>query len=80
MKKEMTVADEQKELESRHPPCATSEWNERQNRTVWHKPPVDCVFNCEACGWNPEVANRRIKKLKAEISERKRGKKCRQKS
>ena len=50
-------------------PCVYMEWNEILEKDRPRKPAVDCKLDCDHCGWNPEVAQKRIQKIKSEISE-----------
>lgn len=31
-------------------------------------PAVDCEYNCEACGWNPKEAKRRVEEGKRKLT------------
>ena len=44
-------------------PCIYMEWNEILEKDRPRKPAVDCNLECDHCGWNPEVAKKRIKKI-----------------
>ena len=44
-------------------PCAMEEWNTRKQRIDYIKPAVECMLECNKCGWNPEVAKRRLQKM-----------------
>ena len=44
-------------------PCAFEEWSEPKQKLVTKYPPVGCTQECDSCGWNPEVAKKRIEKL-----------------
>ena len=45
-------------------PCMYKAWNEVQRKDTEFYPAVDCDCECSHCGWNPEVAARRIARLK----------------
>ena len=49
-------------------PCVYMEWNEILEKDRHRKPDVDCNMDCDHCGWNPEVAQKRILKMKLEKS------------
>jgi hypothetical protein len=43
-------------------PCSFMVWSETQQRDIKVYPAVDCDLKCDKCGWNPEVAGRRLAK------------------
>ena len=45
-------------------PCIFMYYDERRKRTVDAYPAVSCTYQCETCGFNPEVAARRLEKMK----------------
>ena len=47
-------------------PCAYINWNERLGKDESRRPAVDCDLDCKHCGWNPEVAKKRIEKTMTE--------------
>ena len=49
-------------------PCVYIEWNEILEKDRPRKPDVDCNMDCDHCGWNPEVAKKRIQKIRFEKS------------
>ena len=49
-------------------PCVYMEWNEILEKDRPRKPAVDCNLDCDHCGWNPEIAQKRIIKMKLEKS------------
>lgn len=46
-----------------HMPCKFFETNRRTGQLMQCYPLVDCTYNCLNCGWNPEVADARIRKM-----------------
>ena len=42
-------------------PCLVVEFDKRGNK-VRHAPSVDCEWNCDTCGFNPRVMQRRLAK------------------
>lgn len=42
-------------------PCLVVEFD-KAGRKVRHAPAVDCEWNCENCGFNPRVMQRRLAK------------------
>ena len=49
-------------------PCVYMAWNEILEKDKPRKPAVDCNLDCDHCGWNPEVAKKRIQKIRYEKS------------
>ena len=49
-------------------PCVYMEWDEILEKYRPRKPAVDCNLDCDHCGWNPEIAQKRIIKMKLEKS------------
>ena len=49
-------------------PCVYMEWDAILEKDRPRKPAVDCNLDCDHCGWNPEVAQKRIIKMKLEKS------------
>ena len=47
-------------------PCVCMEWNEILEKDRPRKPAVDCNLDCDHCGWNPDVAQKRLLKMKLE--------------
>ena len=45
-------------------PCMFYYYDERRDRTVDTYPAVSCKYNCNTCGFNPEVQARRLEKMK----------------
>lgn len=56
-------------------PCAYEAWDEVRRKNVQVFPAVNCAYHCDACGWNPEIAKKRVEKMQAEIEARKKRKK-----
>lgn len=56
-------------------PCSYEAWDGVRRKNVQVFPAVNCVYHCDTCGWNPEVAKKRVEKMQAEIEARKKGKK-----
>lgn len=56
-------------------PCSYEAWDEVRYKNVQVFPAVNCAYHCDTCGWNPEVAKKRVEKMQAEIEARKKGKK-----
>ena len=44
-------------------PCIYMEWNEIIEKDQPRRPAVDCNRDCDHCGWNPSVAEARLKKM-----------------
>lgn len=44
-------------------PCGFESFNTVKQITETIYPPVNCSFKCEECGWNPEAANRRLRRM-----------------
>lgn len=51
----------------RHPisafPCKFQVWNQKKERYELILPAVNCGRNCDSCGWNPDVAEKRLEKM-----------------
>lgn len=56
-------------------PCAYEAWDEVRRKNVQVFPAVNCGYHCNTCGWNPEIAKKRVEKMQAEIEARKKRKK-----
>lgn len=56
-------------------PCSYEAWDEVRRKNVQVFPAVNCAYHCDTCGWNPEVAKKRVEKMQAEIDARKKRKK-----
>lgn len=48
-------------------PCMFIRWDERKQTDVEVYPAVTCEYQCNSCGWNPEVAAERIERRKNEL-------------
>ena len=57
-------------------PCAYEAWDEVRHKNVQVFPAVNCGYHCDTCGWNPEIAKKRVEKMQAELAARKKVKKC----
>ena len=55
-------------------PCSYEAWDEVRNKNVQVFPAVNCAYHCDTCGWNPEVAKKRVEKMQAELDARKKEK------
>ena len=72
------VADEEKASGERRDkrliqaPCAYRALDPVTKRMRDFYPPVSCLFDCEHCGWNPEVKAKRVAKMLAEVDARRR--------
>ena len=70
------VADEEKAKEERKSkrankaPCTYSAPDPRTGRMRDYYPAVICSCDCAACGWNPEVKEKRVSKMMAEVEAR----------
>ena len=51
-------------------PCVYRAPDPRTGRMRNYYPPVNCSGNCSHCGWNPEVKERRVAKMLAELEAR----------
>ena len=56
-------------------PCAYEAWDEVRRKNVQVFPAVNCGYHCNTCGWNPEIAKKRVEKMQAELDARKKRKK-----
>ena len=56
-------------------PCAYEAWDEVRHKNVEVFPAVICGYHCDTCGWNPEIAKKRVEKMQAELDARKKRKK-----
>lgn len=45
-------------------PCMFIRWDERKHADIEAYPAVSCDYNCDHCGWNPDVAADRVERLK----------------
>ena len=52
-------------------PCAYEAWDEVRRKNVQVFPAVNCGYHCNTCGWNPEIAKKRVEKMQAELDARK---------
>ncbi len=69
MAEKKALADEIKLMDEKRvsgAPCATVEYSKTKKSYVWTYPAVECELVCETCGWNPEVREERLKKLRRE--------------
>lgn len=44
-------------------PCRCAGRNGAGRKSGEHYPAVNCEFRCEECGWNPEVKERRLRRM-----------------
>lgn len=56
-------------------PCGYEAFNPTTKKNQIFYPAVSCHGECDRCGWNPEVKQRRVDKMLAEIAARKKVKK-----
>ena len=56
-------------------PCAYEAWDEVRRKNVQVFPAVNCGYHCDTCGWNPEIAKKRVEKMQTELDARKKRKK-----
>lgn len=47
-------------------PCAFYDWDEAAARDRLTHPVADCQMQCGGCGFNPNVSDRRIEKVRQE--------------
>ena len=57
-------------------PCVYEAWDNVRRKNVPAYPAVNCEYHCSHCGWNPEIAQKRVEKMQAELAARKKVKKC----
>lgn len=55
------------EPKSKDAPCVYPTWNSIMHKDVYIHPDVNCDRNCTKCGWNPDVAERRLVKIRAKL-------------
>lgn len=55
-------------------PCSYEAWDEVRRKNVQVFPAVNCAYHCDTCGWNPEIAKKRVEKMQAELAARKKEK------
>ena len=55
-------------------PCSYEAWDEVRRKNVQVFPAVNCAYHCDTCGWNPEIAKKRVEKMQAELDARKKEK------
>lgn len=53
-------------------PCAFKAPDPRTGRLRDYYPAVACPRDCDHCGWNPEVKEKRVAKMRAELQARRR--------
>ena len=51
-------------------PCVYEVWDEVRNKDVPVYPAVNCSYGCDRCGWNPEVKEQRIAKIRESLQRR----------
>ena len=56
-------------------PCSYEAWDEVRRKNIQVFPAVNCAYHCGTCGWNPEIAKKRVEKMQAELDARKKRKK-----
>ncbi len=56
-------------------PCSYEAWDEVRHKNVQVFPAVNCAYHCGTCGWNPEIAKKRVEKMQAELDAMKKRKK-----
>lgn len=44
-------------------PCMFICWDDRKHKDVEAYPAVSCTYDCDSCGWNPEVKEERLEKI-----------------
>ena len=44
-------------------PCRFTTWSQAKKKEVDRYPDVNCCFECDACGWNPEVKKERLERM-----------------
>ena len=44
-------------------PCAFEEWDDAAQKEVVRYPAAGCATDCQHCGWNPDVAKKRLIKM-----------------
>lgn len=55
-------------------PCVFTSFSSRYQKDIEVYPAVFCTFNCDSCGWNPTVAEKRLQKVRDELKAREKGK------
>lgn len=50
--------------ENANAPCSFVQWNEAAQSDELHWPHVLCALDCDHCGWNPAVKERRLERLR----------------
>lgn len=51
-------------------PCSYEAWDEVRHKNVQVFPAVNCAYHCGTCGWNPDVKERRIAKIRESLQRR----------
>ena len=69
---EKQAGEERRDKRRIQAPCAYRALDPVTKRMRDFYPPVSCLFDCEHCGWNPEVKEKRVAKMLAELEERRR--------
>lgn len=67
---------ERKSKSSKKAPCVYEVYDEVFHKKMQVYPAVNCGYHCSHCGWNPEIAQKRVEKMQAELAARKKVKKC----
>lgn len=57
------VPNRKRNKAGRKAPCAFEAWDGRKKKEVLRYPNVGCAQECETCGWNPEVKQRRLDRI-----------------
>lgn len=60
-------AEERRKKRESKAPCVYSAWNEVLHKDTDFYPTVNCSYDCDHCGWNPEVKLRRLEKIKSNL-------------
>lgn len=67
---------ERKSKSSKKAPCVYEVYDEVFHKKMQGYPAVNCGYHCSSCGWNPEIAQKRVEKMQAELVARKKVKRC----
>lgn len=51
-------------------PCSYEAWDEVRHKNIQVFPAVNCSYDCEHCGWNPDVKEQRIAKIRESLQRR----------
>ena len=63
----VTEAESRQTKKQMKAPCVYVAWNDMLNKDTDFYPAVNCSYDCAHCGWNPEVKQKRVEKIVAEL-------------